>query len=50
MVVTNTRIETRPKLFISADLMKDVNSFKYSENYIDTLKKCNTHIKHLKKT
>ena len=36
MVVTNNRIETHPQVFIGADQIKDVNSFKYLGIYIDT--------------
>ena len=48
MVVTNKLIETRPHLFIGADQMKEVKSFKYLGIYVDTQLKYNAPIKHLR--
>ena len=48
MVVTNKRIETRPQLFIGANQIKEVKSFKYLGIYIDTQLKFSAQIKHLK--
>ena len=48
MVVTNKRIETRQQLFVGADQIKEVKSFKYLGIYVDTQLKYNAQIKHLK--
>ena len=48
MVVATNRIETRPQLFIGADKIKEVQSFRYHRIYIDTQLNYNAQIRHLK--
>ena len=48
MVVANKRIETRPQLFIGADLVKEVKSFKYIVIYVVPRLNYNAQIKYLK--
>ena len=45
--MTNKRKGTRPEMFIGADQVKEVTSFKYHGIYIDTRLKYNAHIKHV---